>query len=68
MEALKIIASAWSCFFVVAAFLATTCPIPVNPVLLIALYVFAVTGAGWLWHRANVWAERRIEPEETSND
>ena len=57
-ETLSVILSAWSTAFVTLFFIYAVADMPPDPGLadfrarvIIFLFVGAVTGAGWLWHR-----------------
>ena len=57
-EALSIVASAWSMAFIALFLVYAVAEMPPDPQLaevrawaVIVLFIGAVTGAGWLWHR-----------------
>jgi hypothetical protein len=66
-EALMVIASAWSTTFIILFFAFTTVGTTIAPSdvdarahVIFALFVGAVTGAGWLWFRREAKKSRRV--------
>ena len=71
-ETLSIIVSAWSTAFVALFFIYAIADMPPDPLLaefrarvIIFLFVGAVTGAGWLWHRHAMKKQRNDSAERT---
>jgi len=69
-EALSIIMSAWSTTLIALFLIYAVAERPTDPSLaevraraVIVLFVGAVTGAGWLWHR-HALKKHRLNPEE----
>jgi hypothetical protein len=71
-EALSIVASAWSTAFIALFLVYAVAEMPRDPLLaevraraIIVLFVGAVTGAGWLWHRHAIKKRRPAAAERT---